>query len=117
GRALVISLNRPDARNAVNGQVAREMAGILDALDDDPHLRVGIICGEGRGFSSGMDLKGFVAGDTPSFEGRGLGGFVQAPPRTPLIAAVEGFAVAGGLEMALACDLIVAASDAKLGLP
>lgn len=117
GRALVISLNRPDARNAVNGQVAREMAAILDDLDADPNLRVGIIRGEGRGFSAGMDLKGFLEGDMPSFEDRGFGGFAQKPPRTPLIAAIEGFAVAGGLEMALACDLIVAASDAKLGLP
>lgn len=116
-RALLITLNRPEARNAVNGQVAREMAAILDDLDADPDLRVGIIRGEGRGFSAGMDLKAFLEGDFPAFEDRGFGGFAQKPPRTPLIAAIEGFAVAGGLEMALACDLIVAASDAKLGLP
>ena len=117
GRALVVSLNRPDARNAVNGEVARELAATFDRLDADPDLRVGILRGEGRGFSAGMDLKAFLQGDFPAFEDRGFGGFAQRPPRTPLIAAIEGFAVAGGLEMALACDLIVAASDAKLGLP
>lgn len=117
GRALVISLNRPDARNAVNGQVAREMAAVLDDLDADPSLVVGILRGEGRGFSAGMDLKGFLEGDFPEVKNRGFGGFAQRGPRTPLIAAIEGFAVAGGLEMALACDLIIAASDAKLGLP
>lgn len=116
-RALLITLNRPDARNAVNGQVAREMAAILDELDADPSLVVGIIRGEGRGFSAGMDLKAFLEGDVPMFEDRGFGGFAKRGPKTPLIAAIEGFAVAGGLEMALACDLIVAASDAKLGLP
>ncbi|MET1131954.1 MAG: crotonase/enoyl-CoA hydratase family protein [Aeromicrobium sp.] len=116
-RALLITLNRPDARNAVNGQVAREMAAVLDELDADPTLVVGIIRGEGRGFSAGMDLKAFLEGDFPAFEDRGFGGFAQRGPKTPLIAAIEGFAVAGGLELALACDLIVAASDAKLGLP
>jgi len=116
-RALLITLNRPEARNAVNGEVARELAAALDALDADPSLVVGILRGEGRGFSAGMDLKAFLEGDVPIFEDRGFGGFAQRGPRTPLIAAVEGFAVAGGLEMALACDLIVAASDAKLGLP
>lgn len=116
-RALLITLNRPDARNAVNGQMARELAAALDGLDADPSLVVGIIRGEGRGFSAGMDLRAFLEGDTPMFEDRGFGGFAQRGPSTPLIAAIEGFAVAGGLEMALACDLIVAASDAKLGLP
>lgn len=116
-RILLIKLNRPEARNAVNGQVAREMAAIMDELDADPALRLAILYGEGRGFSAGMDLKGFLEGDFPEFEDRGFGGFASKPPRKPLIAAVEGFAVAGGLEMALACDLIVAAHDAKLGLP
>lgn len=116
-RALLITLNRPEARNAVNGQVARELAAALDALDRDRSLVVGILRGEGKGFSAGMDLKAFLEGDVPTFEDRGFGGFAQRGPRTPLIAAIEGFAVAGGLEMALACDLIVAASDAKLGLP
>lgn len=116
-RALLITLNRPEARNAVNGEVAKVMAGILDDLDADPTLQLAIIQGAGSGFSAGMDLKAFLEGDFPSYEDRGFGGFATRPPRKPLIAAIEGFAVAGGLEMALACDLIVAASDAKLGLP
>lgn len=117
GRVLLIKLNRPEARNAVNGEMARELAAVMDRLDSDPALRLGILYGEGRGFSAGMDLKAFLDGDLPAVEGRGFGGFTQSPPRKPLIAAIEGFAVAGGLEMALACDLIVAARDAKLGLP
>lgn len=116
-RVLIISVNRPEARNAVNGQVARELAAAMDELDADPQLRLGILRGEGPGFSAGMDLKGFLQGDAPVVGDRGFGGFATKPPRKPLIAAIEGFAVAGGLEMALACDLIVAASDAKLGLP
>lgn len=115
-RALLITINRPEARNSVNGEVARTMAGILDELDEDPTLQLAIIQGEG-GFSAGMDLKAFLEGDSPMFEDRGFGGFATKPPRKPLIAAIERFAVAGGLEMALACDLIVAAADAKLGLP
>lgn len=117
GRALLITVNRPEARNAVNGRVAAELAAALDTLDADPSLVVGILTGAGRGFSAGMDLKAFLDGDLPIVEDRGFGGFAQRGPRTPLIAAIEGFAVAGGLEMALACDLIVAASDARLGLP
>ncbi|AXT84374.1 enoyl-CoA hydratase [Aeromicrobium sp. A1-2] len=117
GRVLLIKLNRPEARNAVNGEMARELAAVMDRLDADPALRLGILYGEGRGFSAGMDLKAFLDGDLPTVEGRGFGGFAQSPPRKPLIAAIEGFAVAGGLELALACDLIVAAHDAKLGLP
>lgn len=116
-RALLITLNRPEARNAVNGEVARALAGILDDLDADPTLQLAILQGAGAGFSAGMDLKAFLEGDLPGFEDRGFGGFATRGPRKPLIAAIEGFAVAGGLEMALACDLIVAASDAKLGLP
>lgn len=117
GKVLLIKLNRPHARNAVNGEMARALADLMDRLDGDPLLRLGILYGEGRGFSAGMDLKAFLDGDLPAVEGRGFGGFTQAPPLKPLIAAIEGFAVAGGLEMALACDLIVAARDAKLGLP
>lgn len=116
-RILVITLNRPHARNAINGAVARGLADAADALDRDSGLRVGVLTGAGRGFCAGMDLKGFLEGDFPSIEGRGFGGVTQTPPVKPLIAAIEGFAVAGGLEIALACDLIVAARDAKLGLP
>ncbi len=116
GRALLITLNRPEARNAVNGQVAREMAAVLDDLDADPTLVVGIIRGEGKGFSAGMDLKAFLEGDVPAVDDRGFGGFAQRGPRTPLIAAIEGFAVAGGLELSLLCDMRVAAEGATFGV-
>lgn len=116
-RILVITLNRPDARNAINGAVARGLADAADELDRNNGLRVGVLTGAGRGFCAGMDLKGFLEGDFPSIAGRGFGGLTQTPPVKPLIAAIEGFAVAGGLEIALACDLIVASRDAKLGLP
>jgi len=116
-RILVITLNRPEARNAINGSVARGLADAVDELDRDDALRVGVLTGAGSGFCAGMDLKGFLEGDFPSVEGRGFGGVTETPPAKPLVAAIEGFAVAGGLEIALACDLIVAAGDAKLGLP
>src|SRR4051812_40899456 len=114
---LVMTLNRPDARNAINKAVAEQLAAALDRLDSDADLRIGILTGAGGTFSSGMDLKGFLRGESPVVEGRGLAGLTEAPPRTPLIAAVEGYAVAGGFEMVLACDLVVAARDAKFGLP
>ena len=117
GRTLLITLNRPDARNAVNAALAQGMAAALDELDGEDDLSVGVLTGAGKGFSAGMDLKAFVAGESAWVEGRGFAGIVQGPPRKPLIAAVEGFAVAGGLEVALSCDLIVAASGAKLGIP
>ncbi|HEX3617811.1 MAG TPA: crotonase/enoyl-CoA hydratase family protein [Solirubrobacteraceae bacterium] len=116
-RVLVITLNRPEQRNAINGEVARGVADALDQLDADGSLSVGIITGAGGYFCAGMDLKAFAAGEMPWVEGRGFGGIVERNSDKPLIAAVEGFAVAGGLEVALACDLIVAATGAKLGLP
>jgi len=117
GRTLLITLNRPDARNAVNAALAQGVAAALDELDGEDDLSVGVLTGAGKGFSAGMDLKAFVAGESAWVEGRGFAGIVQGPPHKPLIAAVEGFAVAGGLEVALSCDLIVAASGAKLGIP
>lgn len=117
GPVLVITLNRPDARNAVNLAAAMAMADILDRLDADPELSVGVITGAGRGFSAGMDLKGFAGGEFPTHPTKGFAGIVAQPARKPLVAAVEGFALAGGLEIALACDLIVAAKGAKLGIP
>jgi enoyl-CoA hydratase len=116
-RVLLITLNRPDARNAVNLAMAEAMAAALDQLDGDDELSVGVIAGEGKGFSSGMDLKAFATGERPWAGDRGFAGIVQKPSEKPLIAAVEGFAVAGGLEIALACDLIVAARGARLGIP
>ena len=117
GRTLVITLNRPDARNAVNAALAHGVAAGLDELDGDDELSVGIITGAGKGFCAGMDLKAFVAGESPHVDGRGFAGIAQRAADKPLIAAIEGFAVAGGLEVALACDLIVAAKGAKLGIP
>jgi enoyl-CoA hydratase len=115
-RILLITLNRPDARNAVNLAMAEGMNAALDELDSADDLSVGVIAGEGKGFSSGMDLKAFATGERP-WAARGFAGIVQKPAEKPLIAAIEGFAVAGGLEIALACDLIVAAEGAKLGIP
>jgi enoyl-CoA hydratase len=116
-RILLITLNRPDARNAVNLAMAEAMASALDELDGDDGLSVGVVAGEGKGFSSGMDLKAFATGERPWAGDRGFAGIVQKPAAKPLIAAIEGFAVAGGLEIALACDLIVVAKGAKLGIP
>jgi len=114
---LVITINRPEARNAVNGEVATGVAAALDQLDGEASLSVGVLTGSGGTFSSGMDLKGFLRGETPVIEGRGLAGLTEAPPRKPLIAAVEGYALAGGFEMVLACDLVVASREAKFGIP
>jgi enoyl-CoA hydratase len=116
GRVLLITLNRPDARNAVNLAVAEQLASALDSLDADSGLSVGVLTGAGKGFSAGMDLKAFVAGERPHIGDRGFAGITRRSSDKPLIAAVEGFAVAGGLEIALSCDLIVAASDARLGI-
>jgi enoyl-CoA hydratase len=117
GRVTIITINRPQARNAINHAVSAAVAQALDDLDERDDLTVGIITGAGGTFSSGMDLKAFLAGENVTVPGRGLAGLTQRPPAKPLIAAVEGWALAGGCEIALACDLIVAADDAKFGLP
>jgi enoyl-CoA hydratase len=114
---LLITLNRPEARNAVNLAMAEGIASALDELDDDSSLSVGVLTGAGKGFCAGMDLKAFVSGGRPWVGDRGFAGIVRRASRKPLIAAIEGFAVAGGLEVALACDLIVASRGAKLGIP
>src|SRR6476469_632673 len=117
GGILVITINRPDARNSVNGDVANGMAEALDRLDSEDYLRVGIVTGAGGYFSAGMDLKAFVQGSTPYVGDRGFAGITQRSSRKPLIAAVEGFALAGGFEIALSCDLIVASREARFGIP
>ncbi len=117
GAVLVVAIDRPSRRNAVNQSVALAVAEAMDTLDADPSLRVGIITGRGGCFCAGMDLTAFLEGERPEIEGRGFAGVTETPPRKPLIAAVEGFALAGGCELALACDLIVAAEDASFGLP
>jgi enoyl-CoA hydratase len=113
----VITINRPEARNAVNGAVARGIAAAVDEFDGRPEIRVLVLTGAGGYFSAGMDLKAFLAGDAPLVEGRGFGGIAERSPVKPVIAAVEGYALAGGFELALACDLIVASEAATFGLP
>ena len=114
---LVITMNRPEARNAMNKAVAEGIAEALDRLDAEPALRVAILTGAGGTFCSGMDLKGFLRGESPVVKGRGFGGLVLKPPVKPLIAAVDGYALAGGLELMIACDLVVASAGAKFGIP
>jgi enoyl-CoA hydratase len=117
GNVLLITINRPEVRNAVNGAVAEGIAGALDELDSDEALSVGVLTGAGGFFCAGMDLGAFVKGESPWFGNRGFAGIAQRASQKPLIAAIEGFAVAGGMEIALACDLIVAAKGAKMGIP
>lgn len=118
GRVLILTINRPEARNALTYDTSFALADALDRLDADDNLTVGILRGEGNTFCSGMDLKEFARTQRRAVvPGRGLGGLAEAPPAKPLIAAVEGYALAGGFELALACDLIVAANNASFGLP
>jgi enoyl-CoA hydratase len=117
GGVAVITIDRPEARNAVNGAVAQGIADALEEFDGRKDVTVLVLTGAGGTFSAGMDLKGFLTGDNPIAPGRGFGGIVERPPTKPIIAAVEGYALAGGFELALACDMIVASSEAKFGLP
>lgn len=114
---LVMTINRPEAKNAMTKAAAEAIAAALDRLDSEDHLRVGILTGAGGTFCSGMDLKGFLRGESPSVPGRGFGGLTEKKPVKPLIAAVEGYALAGGLELMIACDLVVASASAKFGIP
>jgi len=117
GGVAVITINRPQARNAVNGDVAGGIATAVDELDAADDVRVLILTGAGGTFSAGMDLKGFLTGDNPTKGGRGFAGITERPPVKPVIAAVEGYALAGGFEIVLSCDLVVASETAKFGLP
>jgi enoyl-CoA hydratase len=113
GRVLLITLNRPEAMNSINGALSRALVAAVEELDGDAGLTVGVLTGAGRGFSAGMDLKAFARGEDigPMMK------FIRNGARKPLIGAIEGFALAGGLELALTCDLMVAAKGAKLGIP
>lgn len=117
GGVLVVTIDRPDVRNAVDTETAWAISGALDLLDGDAGLVAGVLTGAGGTFCAGMDLGAFLRGERPSVGTRGFAGIVEQPPAKPIIAAVEGTAVAGGFEIALACDLIVAAEDARFGLP
>ena len=114
---VIITINRPEARNAINRAVSLGVCAAIDELDARDDLRVGILTGAGGTFCSGMDLKAFLRGEVIRIEGRGLMGIAMTPPRKPLIAAVEGYALAGGCEAMLACDLTVAARTAQFGIP
>ena len=117
GYAQVITINRPEVKNALDGAAARALAAAVDELDSDDELRVGVLTGAGGTFCAGMDLKGFAAGENSAAGGRGFGGIAERPPAKPAVAAVEGYALAGGFEIALACDLIIASEEATFGLP
>ena len=117
GPLLTITINRPEVRNAVDRDVSYGVAAAVDELDANPALRVGILTGAGGNFCSGMDLGAFLRGEVTRVEGRGILGIAYTPPAKPLIAAVEGYALAGGFESVLACDLVVAARNAQFGLP
>jgi enoyl-CoA hydratase len=117
GFTQVITINRPEVKNALDGAAARALAAAADELDADDELRVGVLTGAGGTFCAGMDLKAWQRGDKPNIEGRGFGGITITVPRKPLIAAVEGWALAGGFELMLACDLVVAADGSKFGVP
>lgn len=114
---LLIELNRPQARNAINLEVAKGLRAATVELDSDDNLAVGVISGVGGVFSAGMDLKAFDKGEIPETSPGGFAGITTEPPRKPLIAAVEGWALAGGLELVLACDIAVASTTAKFGIP
>ena len=112
-RVLEITLNRPEAKNAINGEVSDGLRDAFARLDQDPGLTVGILTGEGSGFCSGMDLKAFSKYGAP----KGLDRLLRHGTKKPLVGAIEGFALAGGLELALLCDIIIAAEGAIFGLP
>ena len=112
GRVLLITLNRPEAMNAINTDLAQGLLAAIEELDSNDGLTAAVLTGSGRGFCSGMDLKAFAAGGPP----QGFDQFLETGSEKPLIAAIEGFALAGGLEVALTCDLLVAAEDAKIGI-
>jgi len=114
---VIITINRPHVRNAVNRAVSYGVCEAIDEMERRPDLRVAILTGAGGNFCAGMDLKAFSQGEITRVEGRGILGIALTPPKKPLIAAVEGYALAGGFESVLACDLLIASRTALFGLP
>jgi enoyl-CoA hydratase len=119
GRVAVLTINRPEARNAVNGDVARSMEAGLDRLEEDEGTWIGIVAGEGPVFSAGADLKAIASGQAADLQTKrgGFGGITRRERTKPLIAAVDGPALAGGCEIVLSCDLVVASTNARFGIP
>ncbi len=119
GSTALLTLNRPDARNAISPEVSQTMAGLLDEIEADPALRAVVLTGAGEVFSAGADLKVVAQGRGMEIA-RGKGGFAGITTRNfpkPLIAAVNGPALAGGFEIVLSCDLVVAADSSRFGIP
>lgn len=114
---LEVTINRPEAKNAMTRAAAEGIAAAMDRLDAEDDLRCAILTGAGGTFCSGMDLKGFLRGEMPVAGDRGFGGLTSWTPKKPVIAAVDGYALAGGMELAIACDMIVASKGAKFGIP
>lgn len=117
GGVLEVTINRPEAKNAMTKAAAEGIAAAMDRLDSESDLRCAILTGAGGTFCSGMDLKGFLSGEFPVAGDRGFGGLTSWTPKKPVIAAVDGYALAGGMELAIACDMIVASKGAKFGIP
>lgn len=117
GHILELTINRPEQRNAMTKALAQAIGRAMDILEESVDLRCAILTGAGGGFCSGMDLKGFIKGELPVDERGGFGGICTWTPQKPIIAAVDGYALAGGFELALACDLIVANENARFGIP
>ena len=120
GHVDILTINRPEARNAINGAVSEAMSGYMDELTGDPDCWVVVVTGSGdKAFSAGMDLKAFSSGEGGAIMGAsgGFGGLTQREFPKPIIAAVNGSALAGGFEIMLSCDLVVAAEHATFGIP
>ena len=119
GHVATLTLNRPDQRNAVSPELTTAMDAAVGRFEADEDAWVGVLTGAGPNFCAGADLKALNAGrgaELVTGTG-GFGGFVRYPRTKPVIAAVRGFALAGGTELVLACDLVVAGTDAQFGLP
>lgn len=122
GPVATLTLNRPEAMNAMNAELGEQLRAGLDRIENDPEIRVGIITGNGRAFCAGADLKERAVGGDSGRGWHDVAGFVQRQPDAgwtakPIIAAINGFALAGGLELALRCDILIASENAQFGLP